>query len=169
MRTPVSWIAIGALALGCRTIPPREKPEPPPRDRVAPAGECAIAPPSEPPAPPRSEALVVTATAYNSLPSQGVGRGLHGAWGDRLEPGMKTIAVSHDLVALGLTRGAKVSIEGLDGEYIVLDRLPSRWKKRIDIYMGGNVRAARAWGKREVRIYPSEEIADDAPASAPLD
>jgi 3D (Asp-Asp-Asp) domain-containing protein len=171
MRRSASLIAISALALGCRAIPPREPPEPPPRDRVAPAGECAVAPAPEPPStpePPRSEALRVTATAYNSLPSQGVGRGQHGAWGDRLEPGMKTIAVSHDLIALGLTRGAVVRIEGLAGEYTVLDRLPRRWKKRIDIYMGKNVRAARAWGRREVRIYVSEEIADEAPA-APLD
>ena len=82
---------------------------------------------------------------------------------------MKTIAVSHDLIALGLTRGAVVRIEGLPGEYTVRDRLPRRWKRRIDIYMGRNVRAARAWGRREVRIYPSEEIADEAPAAAPID
>ena len=43
-------------------------------------------------------------------------------------------------------------IEGLDGYYTVLERLPSRCKKRIDIYMGRNVRAARDWGKREVQI-----------------
>jgi 3D (Asp-Asp-Asp) domain-containing protein len=94
----------------------------------------------------------VTATAYNSLPSQGVGAGKHGAWGDRLEPGMKTIAVSRDLLELGLTRGMKVEIEGLPGHYTVMDRLPSRWSRRIDIYMGKDVRAARNWGKREVRI-----------------
>ena len=171
MRSSLSLIAIAALALGCRAIPTREAAEPAPRDRVAPAGECAIAPEPEPPAPEpsRSGALTVTATAYNSLPSQGVGRGQHGAWGDRLEPGMKTIAVSHDLIALGLTRGMVVRIEGLAGDYVVLDRLPRRWKKRIDIYMGKNVRAARAWGRREVRIYRSEEVADEAPASTPLD
>ena len=156
MRTQITLLAIAALALGCRAIPPREASEQPPRDRVAPAGEGADAPAHEPPATPapssQGEALVVTATAYNSLPSQGVGRGTHGAWGDRLVPGMKTIAVSHDLLALGLTRGVKVRIEGLPGDYTVLDRLPSRWSKRIDIYMGKNVRAARAWGKREVQI-----------------
>jgi 3D (Asp-Asp-Asp) domain-containing protein len=160
MRRSASLIAIAALALGCRAIPSREAPEPPPRDRVAPAGECAIAPPAPPatPEPPRSEALVVTATAYNSLPSQGEGAGKHGAWGDRLEPGMKTIAVSHDLIARGLTRGAVVRIEGLAGEYTVLDRLPRRWKKRIDIYMGKNVRAARAWGKRTVQIRWDQNV-----------
>ena len=153
MRRSSGLLAIGALALGCRTIVPQEAPAP--RDRVAPPGESAIAPaPESPPPPgPRSEALVVTATAYNSLPSQGVGKGRRGAWGDPLEPGMKTIAVSHDLIAVGLTRGAKVGIEGLPGDYTVLDRLPRRWKRRIDIYMGNNLRSAHAWGRREVRIY----------------
>ena len=170
-RAKSIWIAIAALALGCRTAPPRHASESP-RDHVAPAGECAEAPAPEPsaaPAPhgeaPRGEELLVTATAYNSLPAQGVGGGRHGAWGDRLEPGMKTIAVSHDLLALGLTRGVQVRIEGLDGEYTVLDRLPSRWKKRIDIYMGRNVRAARDWGKREVQIrWDPTSTAPAAPA-----
>ncbi len=116
IRTSWSLLAIGALALGCRSIAPREAPEPVRRDRVAPPGAGAIAPaPAEPPAPapPRAEAqMVVTATAYNSLPGQGVGDGTRGPWGDRLTPGMKTIAVSHDLIALGLTRGAVVRIEG---------------------------------------------------------
>jgi 3D (Asp-Asp-Asp) domain-containing protein len=163
MRRFATVIAIAALALGCRAIPPREPatPEPPPRDRVAPAGECAVEPVAPPAPAPRSEAMAVTATAYNSLPEQGVGRGLRGAWGDRLSPGMKTIAVSHDLIALGLTRGAVVRIEGLEGEYTVLDRLPRHWKKRIDIYMGKDVRAARAWGRRVVRITVGEEIADE--------
>jgi len=31
------------------------------------------------------------------------------------------------------------------------------------------VRAARAWGRREVKIYLSEEIADEVPAASPLD
>ena len=65
---------------------------------------------------------------------------------------MKTIAVSKDLLDAGLVRGTKVKIEGLPGEYTVLDRMPSYWNKRIDIYMGEDVRGARQWGKREVRI-----------------
>jgi 3D (Asp-Asp-Asp) domain-containing protein len=169
MNTRIRLLAIAAFALGCQSVGPREAAVPAPRDRVSPPAEGAQAEPSQPAPPaPRSEALVVTATAYNSLPGQGVGSGRRGAWGDRLSPGMKTIAVSHDLLAKGLTRGALVRIEGLPGEYTVLDRLPRRWSRRIDIYMGKDVRAARAWGKREVRIYPSEEIADELPA-APLD
>ena len=97
--------------------------------------------------------LVVTATAFNSLPKQTQGNPNVGAWGDRITPGVNAVAVSEDLVSLGLTRGTRVSIEGLQNEYVVLDRMPARWKKRIDIYMGNDVKAARAWGKRDVKIY----------------
>jgi 3D (Asp-Asp-Asp) domain-containing protein len=97
--------------------------------------------------------LLVTATAFNSLPKQGQGNPNVGAWGDRLTPGVNAVAVSEDLVSLGLTRGTRVSIEGLQNEYVVLDRMPAKWKKRIDIYMGNDVKTARAWGKRDVKIY----------------
>jgi 3D (Asp-Asp-Asp) domain-containing protein len=101
--------------------------------------------------PPRQE-LVVTATAYNSLPAQTDGDPEIGAWGDRLRPGTRAVAVSPDLLALGLARNSRVRIEGLDGEYRVLDKMPPRWKRRIDIFMGADRRAARSWGKRTTRI-----------------
>jgi 3D (Asp-Asp-Asp) domain-containing protein len=97
--------------------------------------------------------LLVTATAFNSLPKQGQGNPNVGAWGDRITPGVSAIAVSDDLVSLGLKRGTKVRIEGMRNEYVVLDKMPAKWKKRIDIYMGNDVKAARAWGKRDVNIY----------------
>jgi len=96
--------------------------------------------------------LKVTATAYNSVPSQTDGTPAIAAWGDKLKPGMKAIAVSRDLLKKGLTRGAKVKISGLPGKYTVLDKTHKRWKRRIDIYMGKNVKAARKWGKRKVTI-----------------
>lgn len=101
----------------------------------------------------KQQRLLVTATAFNSLPKQGQGNPNVGAWGDRITPGVNAIAVSDDLVSLGLTRGTRVRIEGMKNEYVVLDRMPARWKKRIDIYMGNDVKAARAWGKRDVNIY----------------
>jgi 3D (Asp-Asp-Asp) domain-containing protein len=104
--------------------------------------------------------LVVTATAYNSLPGQTGEQPDIAAWGDRLEPGMKAIAVSSDLHEAGLTRGTVVKIDGLPGEYLVLDRMPAQWDNRIDIYMGEDVRAARNWGVREVRIRWSPPLAD---------
>ena len=97
-------------------------------------------------------ALKVTATAYNSLPAQTQGDPTLTAWGQKLVPGMKAVAVSRDLLSMGLTRGVKVKIEGLSGTYIVLDKLNKRWKRRIDIYMGTDEKAARQWGKREVTI-----------------
>jgi 3D (Asp-Asp-Asp) domain-containing protein len=41
----------------------------------------------------------------------------------------------------------------LPGEYLVLDKMNKRWEKRIDIYMGADLEAARAWGARQVRIH----------------
>jgi len=146
-------IATASVALACSSVAPTPPEEPGPLPPSRAPERTPVEPEPQPgPAVPEQTHLRVTATAYNSFPSQGVGRGTHGAWGDRLEPGMKTIAVSHDLLALGLTRGMVVRIEGLAGDYVVLDRLPRRWKKRIDIYMGRDVHAARAWGRREVQI-----------------
>lgn len=102
--------------------------------------------------------LEVTATAYNSVPAQTEGDPTLGAWGDRLKPGMKAIAVSSDLIELGLARGARVRIEGLPGEYVVLDRMASRWRRKIDIYMGVDREAARRWGIRKVRIRWGESV-----------
>ena len=104
------------------------------------------------PSPTVTRVLVVKATAYNSRRGQTDSTPSIAAWGDRLRPGMKVIAVSRDLLALGLRRGQRVRIEGLEGEFVVLDRMPSRWHQKIDIYMGNDVRAARNWGIREVEI-----------------
>jgi 3D (Asp-Asp-Asp) domain-containing protein len=101
---------------------------------------------------PPEHQLVVTATAYNSLPRQTDRHPELAAWGDRLKPGMRAVAVSPDLLAIGLERGALLRIEGLRGEYTVLDKMPRRWERRIDIYMGQDRPAAQAWGKRLVRI-----------------
>ena len=101
----------------------------------------------------KQQTIVVTATAFNSLPKQGQGDPNIGAWGDRITPGINAIAVSADLLSLGLSRGTKVRIDGLPNEYVVLDRMPPKWEKRIDIYMGNDVKAARSWGRREVKIY----------------
>ncbi len=97
--------------------------------------------------------LEVTATAYNSLPDQGQGDPTIAAWGAKLRPGMKAIAVSRDLIQLGLTNGVEVRIDGLPGTYTVLDKTAKRWKRRIDIYMGTDVKAARQWGNRKVTIH----------------
>jgi len=100
-----------------------------------------------------AKTLVVTATAYNSLASQTTATDPDvTAWGEKLKPGMKCIAVSRDLIALGLKHNTKVTIEGLEGEYLVKDKMHWRWEKRIDIYMGVDIQAAREFGKKNVQI-----------------
>ena len=98
------------------------------------------------------QSLDVIATAYNSLPGQTWGDPNVAAWGDRLEPGMQSIAVSRDLLDLGLTRGVEVEIDGLPGRWTVLDKMGRRWKRRIDLYMGVDRKAALQWGRRPVTI-----------------
>jgi len=96
--------------------------------------------------------MVLTATAYNSVPEQTNSEPNIGAWGDSISPGMKVIAVSRDLLELGLTRGVEVTIDGLPGTFRVLDKMGRRWEKRIDIYMGDDLTKARRWGVRTVRV-----------------
>lgn len=97
--------------------------------------------------------LEVVATAYTSSPGETDSNPTLAAWGDELKPGMKAIAVSRDLIELGLTHGTPVKIEDLSGEYIVLDKMNARWEKKIDIYMGNDTAAAKEWGKRPVTIH----------------
>ncbi len=97
--------------------------------------------------------LKVTATAYTSRPSETSGDPYLGAWNNRLTPGEKSIAVSRDLLKLGLTNGAEVEIEGLPGVYTVRDKMHRRWKRRIDIYMGNDLERAREWGRQEVVLH----------------
>ena len=96
--------------------------------------------------------LNVTATAYNSVSNQTNSNPHITAFGDSLKPGLKYIAVSRDLLALGLKHNTPVSIEGLDGLYLVKDRMHSRKKNQIDIYMGLNIKAAKNWGRKKVNI-----------------
>lgn len=101
---------------------------------------------------PAKQSLEVTATAYNSLPSQTQGDPEVGAWGDRLDPGIQTIAVSRDLLAIGLTHNTEVEIDGMDGRWLVRDKLNRRFTKRIDIFMGKDLQGAREFGKQTVTI-----------------
>ena len=102
---------------------------------------------------PANKSITVVATAYNAHPLQTTAKD-HDitAWGDKLKPGMNCIAVSRDLIALGLRHNTRVTIEGFEGYFLVKDKMNKRWTKRIDIYMGNDVEAAREWGVRQVRI-----------------
>ena len=102
----------------------------------------------------------VTATAYNSLAYQTNEQPNITAFGDTLVPGMKSIAVSRDLLRLGLKHNTLVTIEGLDGIFLVKDKMHSRWKNRIDIYMGNNVKEAKKWGRKRLEIKYRLEVKD---------
>ncbi len=98
--------------------------------------------------------LNVTATAYNSVSAQTDSTPDVAAWGDRLTPSTKAIAVSRDLLnQYGLSYGDRVKIKGMQGEFKVLDKMHPRWRKKIDIYMGDDRRAAKRWGRRQVTIH----------------
>ena len=99
------------------------------------------------------QSLTVTASAYTSSVGETDSTPNLAAWGDTLKPGMKSIAVSRDLIKLGLTHQQEVRIEGFDGKYTVLDKMNKRWTNKIDIYMGEDVEKANQWGKQEVVIY----------------
>lgn len=101
--------------------------------------------------PPR-RTLEVKAKAYVSHGRKKKTGYPRGAWGDTLEPDVKAIAVSPDLVDAGLGYKTRLTIEGLPGEYEVLDLMHGRWRKTIDIYFGDDRRAARLWGNRTITI-----------------
>ena len=99
-----------------------------------------------------TNSLEVTASAYTSTENETDATPSLTAWGDTLKPGMKAIAVSRDLIDRGLSHGVKVSIDGLDGIYTVMDKMNKRWTRKIDIYMGTDVEKANEWGSRKVVV-----------------
>jgi 3D (Asp-Asp-Asp) domain-containing protein len=180
LNTALCLVAAIVLLAGCAPIhhapaptttserEPNTRPEspPPPPAQAPDVVEPPLSSSVPTPEPSATRVLVVEASAYNSHRGQTDRSPSIAAWGDRLSPGMKVIAVSKDLIGLGLDRGQRVRITGLEGEYLVMDRMPSRWHKKIDIYMGEDVGAAREWGIREVEISwepePEDLAADEA-------
>ncbi|TXD70474.1 hypothetical protein ESV24_04620 [Aequorivita lipolytica] len=96
--------------------------------------------------------LNVTATAYNAVEHQTKKGSRRAAWGDLLEDGVKAVAVSRDLIAMGLDHNEEIEIEGFNGTFIVKDKMNRRWTKKIDIFMGLDEQAAKEYGKRQVEI-----------------
>ena len=96
--------------------------------------------------------LIVSSSAYNSTIAQTDSTPHLTAFGDSLKPGMKYIAVSRDLIRKGLKHNTPVVIEGFEGLYLVKDKMHGKWRNTIDIYMGNDIKTARQWGRRKVRI-----------------
>ena len=94
----------------------------------------------------------VTASAYNSLANQTNSNPSITAFGDSLKPGMRCIAVSRDLLDMGLVHNTQVKLEGFDRIFKVKDKINKRWRKHIDIYMGTDVQKAKKWGKKKINI-----------------
>ena len=99
------------------------------------------------------KSVEVTATAYNSVPSQTQGNPVIAAWGDSLKLNVPSIAVSRNLIALGLKHNTPVKIEGFDSIFLVNDKMHRRWLNRIDIYMGTDIKKAKDWGKQKLTIH----------------
>ncbi len=103
-----------------------------------------------------TKALQVKAMAYTGgcspKKSKRPARTPRGAWGDALTPDVKAVAVSPDLLEMGLDRGDVISIEGLPGEYKVLDVMHGRHDRTIDIFYGDDRCGALEWGKRTLTI-----------------
>jgi 3D (Asp-Asp-Asp) domain-containing protein len=104
--------------------------------------------------PGKTKVLTVKAMAYTGCsPKKSKSkRAPRGAWGDALTPDVKAVAVSPDLLAMGLDRGDVIRIEGLPGEYKVLDVMHDRHDKTIDIFYGNDQCGALEWGKRTLTI-----------------
>lgn len=65
---------------------------------------------------------------------------------------MKSIAVSRDLIKLGLTHNTMVKIDTFPDTFYVKDKMHWRWRNRIDIYMGKDIQKAREWGRKKLMI-----------------
>jgi 3D (Asp-Asp-Asp) domain-containing protein len=98
------------------------------------------------------KSIEVTATAYNSVTWQTQGNPVIAAWGDSLKSDIPSIAVSRNLIALGLKHNTPIKIEGFDGVFLVKDKMHRRWRNRIDIYMGKDVQKAKTWGRQQLTI-----------------
>lgn len=96
--------------------------------------------------------VLVNVSAYNSVRSQTDSIPNVAAWGDTLRPGMKSIAISRDLLDLGLDYDTQVIIQGMEGVYMVKDKMHPKWRHKIDIYMGEDVQGAREWGRKKLKI-----------------
>nr|WP_228027896.1 3D domain-containing protein [Costertonia aggregata] len=96
--------------------------------------------------------IQVNVSAYNSVTWQTDGQPNIAAWGDTLKPNMKAIAVSRDLLKKGLSHNTMVQIESLPDTFLVKDKMHWKWRNKIDIFMGKDVKRAREWGRKKLAI-----------------
>ena len=100
------------------------------------------------------DTLQVTVSAFNSVRYQTAGNNPSlAAWGDTLKPGMNAVAISRDLMDLGLGHNDEIKIQGFDSIFLIKDKMHYRWRKRVDIYMGKDIQKARNFGRKKLEIY----------------
>lgn len=91
----------------------------------------------------------VTVTAYNSVPEQTDDTPCIGAQGTDI---CEIYAAGENVCAANFVPlGTKLEVEGL-GTCIVRDRMNARYTKRIDWYMGMDIKGARQFGVRTKQI-----------------
>lgn len=103
---------------------------------------------------PNMKCLEVKASAYNSVPYQ-TRPGSAGnitAWGDTLVDSIPSIAISRDLLDSGLVHGTMVKIHGYTENFVVNDKMNKRYTKRVDIHFGKDIKAARKFGVKKLKI-----------------
>ena len=91
----------------------------------------------------------VTASAYNSLAYQTSSNPSITAFGDSLKPGMKYIAVSRDLLKIGLKHNTPIKIEGFDSIYLVKDKMNARWEKTHRYLYGNGCKSGKKLGQKK--------------------
>ncbi|MCQ0111402.1 3D domain-containing protein [Zhouia amylolytica] len=98
--------------------------------------------------------LEVEMSAYNSVKSQtNSNHPSIAAWGDTLKPGMKAVAISRDLLKKGISHNTPIKIDGMDGVYLVKDKMHSRHRNKMDLYMGTDVQKAIEFGRQQKTIW----------------
>ncbi len=113
---------------------------------------------------PEMKCWKVKVTAYNSLAYQ-TRPGTDGtitAWGDKLVDSIPSIAISRDLLDSGLTHGTQVWIEGYTYPFVVNDKMNRRYRNRIDIHMGKDVKKAREFGVKTLRLCIDSPTSDES-------
>lgn len=105
---------------------------------------------------PAINSKIVEATAYNAVKEQCDDTPDICAWNDRIHSRNRNaiVAVSRDLVKLGLNRNTKIYYKNnnIVKEKIVLDKMNSRFRSRIDILKPYRNEAFK-FGKKKIRVY----------------
>lgn len=98
--------------------------------------------------------MYLKVSAYNSIEDQTDNDPYTGAWNNKVRKGM--VAISRDLEEFGLTNKTPIILEGK--EYTILDRMHSRKRKQVDIWMERKCDAEH-WGLKVCQIeIPIEYI-----------